>query len=268
MAGLARPTSGSVSVAGRPMRVGRDREARRLIGVVDQAPRFYGWMTGRELLAFVADLFGIRRSEAGERVEDCLGRVGLTAAADRRIGGYSNAERQRLGLAQALIGRPQVLLLDEPVGSLDPAAREELLGLVGAVRETATVVLSASDPDDVEPVCDRVALLDQGRLVVDARVDALVGGVKGSAYVLEVDPGPGLALAGLLARLRKEPWVHGADIDKNVLRVTVGDQGRAAHELLPAIVSTGMSVDTFRRDRPSLRDAIAELLARSRADAP
>jgi ABC-2 type transport system ATP-binding protein len=250
------------------MQVGRDREARRSIGVLDQGPRFYGWMTGRELLAFVADLFGVPRSDAGERVDECLERVGLTAAADRRIAGYSNAERQRLGLGQALIGRPEVVLLDEPVGSLDPAARAELLGLVGELRESATVVLSAADPDDVEPVCDRVAVLDQGRLVVDARVDALLGGVKDTAYVVEVDPGPGLALAGLVARLRGEPWVRDASLDRNVLRITIADQGRAAHELLPAVVATGMSVGTFRRDRPSLRDAVAELLARARVDAP
>lgn len=268
MAGLARPTGGSVAIAGRPMANGGDRETRRRLGVLDQAPRFYRWMTGRELLAFVADLFGVRRSAASARVDECLERVGMIPAADRRIEGYSMAERQRIGLAQALIGGPEVLLLDEPVGSLDPAARAELLDIVGALRESATVVMSGADPDDIEPVCDRVALLDGGRLVVDARVDALVGGVKDTAYVIELNLGSGLAFAGLLARLRMEPWVRAASADGGILRVLVRDEGRAAHELLPAIVATGMSVTSFRRERPSLRDAVAELLERARAETP
>jgi ABC-2 type transport system ATP-binding protein len=268
MAGLARPTGGSVAIAGRPMANGGEREARRRLGVLDQSPRFYSWMTGRELLAFVADLFGVPRSAVGARVDEGLERVGMSQAADRRVGGYSMAERQRIGLAQALIGEPEVLLLDEPVGSVDPAARADLLRIVRALRGSATVVMSGADPEDIEPVCDRVALLDAGRLVVDARVDALVGGVKDTAYVIELDRGSGVALAGLVARLRKESWVRDASTDRGLLRVLVRDEGRAAHELLPAIVATGVSVSTFRRQRPSLRDAVAELLERGRADTP
>jgi ABC-2 type transport system ATP-binding protein len=266
LAGLARPTSGSVTVAGLPVNPGDGIEARRRTGVLDQDARFYGWMTGRELLAFVADLVGIGRGEMAARIDETLTQVGLTGAADRRIDGYTGELRRRVGIAQALVGRPEVLLLDDPISGLDPLARSEILALIRDLRASATVIVASSDPAHIELVCDRVAVLERGRLIIDARVDALVGGVTQTAYVVEIDPGPGLALAGLVERLRLERWVVGARAEQHVLRVTVRDEVRAAHELLTSIVATGLSIATFRRERPTLGDAVAELVDRARAD--
>jgi ABC-2 type transport system ATP-binding protein len=262
LTGLARPTSGSATVAGVPVRFGDGLEARRRVGVLDQDPRFYGWMTGRELLAFVADLVGVPRADVALTVEETLERVGLSDAAARRISGYSGGMRQRLGIGQALIGEPDLLILDEPVSSLDPEGRRDLLALIGELRESATVVFSTHVLSDVERVCDRVAILDEGRLVIESSIEELLGRFAPPAYVIEADPGPGLALAGLVARLEREPWVGGVEVTGTTLRVTVTDDSRATRELLPAIVATGLSIASFRRERPSLEDVFLQLVGR------
>jgi ABC-2 type transport system ATP-binding protein len=263
MAGLARPTRGSVSICGLPIELGDGYKARRRLGVLDQEPRFYTWMTGPELLAFAADLAGLPRAEMTDRIPEIQEQVGLDPDDGRRIGQLSLAERRRLGLAQALVARPDVVLLDEPAGGLDPATASELLARITELHASSTVVMTSAQPAHVERICDRVAVLDHGRLVVEARVDALVGGVTETVYVIELDPGPGVALAGLVTRLRRERWVREASVDRLTLRVAVVDEGRAAHELLPSVVSTGVSVATFRRERPTLGVAVGELLDRA-----
>ncbi len=267
LTGLARPTSGAATVAGRPVTFGDGLEARRHIGVLDQDPRFYGWMTGRELLEFVAALVGVPRAVVSSRVDVTLERVGLADAAGRRISGYSGGMRQRLGIGQALIGEPDLLILDEPVSSLDPEGRRDLLELIGELRESATVVFSTHVLSDVERVCDRVAILDQGRLVIESTIDELLGRFAPPVYVIEADPGPGLALnepalAGLAARLAREPWVGEVSVTEATLRVAVTDDARASKELLAAVVATGLPISAFRRERPSLEDVFLQLVGR------
>jgi len=122
LTGQAAPTAGAAQVLGLDVTSAGMALSKR-ISVLDQAPRYYGWMRGRELLAFVGELFGLRGAELRSRVDEVLTLTGLTDAASRRISGYSGGMRQRLGLAQALINRPEVLFLDEPASALDPAGR-------------------------------------------------------------------------------------------------------------------------------------------------
>lgn len=267
LAGLSRPSGGSAVVAGIPLGGRHGVKLRRKVGVLPEAGAIFEWMSGREQVSFSAELAGIARTEIPARVTAMLERVGLAVLADARTSLYDLAERRRLGLAQALIGEPEVVLLDEPVAALDPANRADLLGIIGELRDRATVVLSSPEPAHVEAACDRVAVLEHGRLVVAARVDALLGGVVGATYDIVLDRDPGLALAGLVARLKVEPWVREVEVDGRVLRVAVRDEPRAVRELLPSVVATGLPIASFRRERPTLADAISELASDTPADA-
>jgi ABC-2 type transport system ATP-binding protein len=163
LAGLTRPTSGTATVAGVPATAGQGYK--RAIGYLGQEPRFYPWMTGRETLRYVAGFYPWVSDPVEPRIADALGLTGIAFAADRATRTYSGGMRQRLGIAQALIGRPQVLLLDEPASALDPVGRRDVLDLMNGLRERATIFYSTHILDDVQRVSDHVAILDQGRLV-------------------------------------------------------------------------------------------------------
>jgi ABC-2 type transport system ATP-binding protein len=171
LGGLIRPTRGQATVAGTPLSAGL--AYRREVGYLAQDPSFYEWMSGRETLAFVASLSGDGPTDRGW-IDAVLGRVGLADAADRRTRTYSGGMRQRLGIAQAIVGRPRVLLLDEPVSALDPIGRREVLDLMAELKGEATVFYSTHILDDVQRVSDHVAIIDNGRLVRAAPTDELL----------------------------------------------------------------------------------------------
>jgi len=258
-AGLARPSGGSVSVLGASPTGTGGLDARRRIGFVRQEPAFLDWLTGREQLSLAADLLGITGAAAGEQIDRALAHVGLLDAADGRVGSYSLAMRQRLELGQALIGDTELLLLDEPIGWLDAAGRGAVLELLRGLRGNATMVVATSDVALAESTCDRVAILDRGRLLATAPTIGLLDRVAPRDYVLETLPGPGLALAGLTARLSREPWVRGVASSDDVLRISVLDEGRAESELFATIASTGLAVRSLRREPPTIGVVVARL---------
>jgi Cu-processing system ATP-binding protein len=169
MLGLVRPTEGSIRVLGEDPAAG-GIETRRHLGYLPESVSFNAALTGREVLAFYARL----KSEPVKGIGTLLDRVGIEKAADRRIGTYSKGMRQRLGLAQALIGSPRLLLLDEPTTGLDPGLRMEFYEIVGELRDRgATVVLSSHVLTELEERTERVIIVSRGRLVADGTIDEM-----------------------------------------------------------------------------------------------
>ncbi|HXU86377.1 MAG TPA: ABC transporter ATP-binding protein [Verrucomicrobiae bacterium] len=266
LTGLARPSAGTATVAG--VEVGLDRpELRRRLGYLDQDPRFYPWMRGRELLELVGRLVGLEGADLRERVSSMLERTGLADVAGRRIGGYSGGMRQRLGIAQALLDRPAVVFLDEPVSSLDPEGRRDVLELIEGLRGETTVVVSTHVLSDVERVCDRVAILDRGQLVAEAPLDRLLAEHLRPLYRLVPEPGQREAVAGFVERVRGSPWV--TDIvtaSDGDVRVTVRDPAVAGAALLAMVVDQDLRLAAFERVRPTLEDVFLELVGTPSAD--
>jgi ABC-2 type transport system ATP-binding protein len=258
LAGLTRPTGGRADVAG--IAVADDPlGVRRHLGFLEQDPRAYGWMTGREQLMMLGRLHGLEGAALDRAVTDALARVDLSDAADRRTGTYSGGMRQRLGIAGALVHRPPVLVLDEPVSALDPEGRRDVLGLIASLRGEATVLFSTHVLADVERICDRVAILDHGRLVVEGSLASLLERYALPVFRVEAEPGEGVALERLAARLRDLPWVTGVGIEHGLLTVAVADPAVAARELLPAITGAEVPVVSVARARPTLEDVFLRL---------
>lgn len=166
--GLSEPTSGEARVLGLdPARA--PLEVKRQVGYLPDSVGFYGRLSGRENLDYTARLNGIDPAEAGERIERLLDEVGLTDAADRPADTYSRGMLQRLGLADALVKQPAVLILDEPTASIDPAGVAELLDLIRGLvaSEGLAVLLSSHLLSQVEQLCDRVGIFSHGRLVAE-----------------------------------------------------------------------------------------------------
>ena len=266
LTGLARPSAGEATVAGLSVTTQADA-IHRHISFLDQSPQYYSWMSGRELVTFVGQLFGLRGAELRGRVDDTLALTGLADAATRRIGGYSGGMRQRLGLAQALVNRPDVLFLDEPASALDPAGRHEILTAITGLRGAVTVCMSTHILADVERVCDTVAILDHGRLLVSAPVAELQERYAQPAFELELDAGQSDAPEQMVAALRAEPWVGDVTQHGDVVRVAVRDTEAAQREILPLVVARGVRLRRFEQVRPDLEDIFLRLTAAEKARA-
>lgn len=166
--GLLEPTAGRCSVFGIPS----DRvEARRSVGYLPEAPYFYGYLTGRELVRFHGRMAGLEGAKLAARVHETLAWTGLEAGADRRVDTYSKGMLQRIGLAQLLVHEPELVILDEPTAGLDPAGVDAITELILKLKdEGKTVIITSHLLSQVEDVCDRVAILDHGRLTVECPI--------------------------------------------------------------------------------------------------
>ena len=258
LAGLGRPTAGHAVVAG--VRVSADDPAvRRSLGFLEQDPRAYGWMTGREQVRLLGRLHGMDGPALEGAVTDALARVDLTAAADRRAGTYSGGMRQRLGIAGALVHRPPVLVLDEPVSALDPEGRRDVLGLIADLRGESTVLFSTHVLADVERICDRVGILDHGRLVVEGPLGDLLDHYALPVWRIEAEPGQDAEVDLLAARLRELAWVTAVAVEHGLLTVAVADPATAARELLQVVGAADLAVVSVARARPTLEDVFLRL---------
>jgi ABC-2 type transport system ATP-binding protein len=262
LTGLARPSAGRAWVSGVEVAGGaspRRRLAGR-IGYLPQEPAFYPWMTAREFLDYVGRVFGLPAAERQARTQEMLELAGLAEAAKRRVGGFSGGMRQRLGVAQALINRPEVLFLDEPVSSLDPAGRKELLVLIEQLRGRCTVFMSTHILADVERVCDAVGIINRGKLVAEAPQAELIERYAVPAFEIEAENGFREQLGDWAGTLRETAWVESVSISGRTARVVVSDVERAKRELMASAVQSGMVLTRYEMVRPSLEDVFLRLV--------
>jgi ABC-2 type transport system ATP-binding protein len=258
--GLARPTGGRATLFGLDSR--RDSLAvRRRIGYLPQHPRFYDTMTARETLRFTAGLFFDGRGPAiDRRVAEMLALVGLSDRADRPVGGFSGGELQRLGIAQAQINDPDLLILDEPAAALDPLGRRDVLGIMESLRERTTIFYSTHILNDVQQVSDTVAILNRGRLITQGPIAALLAGDGAAVYIvgLRGDTAPARD------ELARQPWVSAIHESPNGAaewRVSVTDPAAAEEGLLRAVLAhPGVAVTEFRRQRFALEEVFIDLV--------
>ena len=197
LAGLTRPTTGNATVADVPVTL--DGRHRQNLGYLAQDPKFYPWMSGRQTLRYVASFYPAAAHPERE-VEELLRIVGIEDAADRPTRTYSGGMLQRLGIAQALVGHPGVVILDEPAAALDPIGRRDVLALLQSLREHATILYSTHILDDVQRVSDRVAILDHGRLVRSSSTADLIASFSADRLIVSLGGADGttaMTLAGL-----------------------------------------------------------------------
>jgi ABC-2 type transport system ATP-binding protein len=181
--GLVTPTRGHSQIFGRDSERVASRES---VGFLPESPYFYKFLTGEETLRFYGKLCGLRGASLKSRVEEMLALVGLTSARDRRLAGYSKGMLQRIGLAQALIQEPALLVLDEPTAGVDPAGAREIRDLILELKGRGiTVLLSSHLLGQVQEICDRVGILADGALVREGALSELLGVENQTQFVLE-----------------------------------------------------------------------------------
>jgi ABC-2 type transport system ATP-binding protein len=181
LVGLVRATGGEAQLLGQPA---GDRRTRARIGYLPELFRYPDWLAAREVLAFHAKLMRLR--DAARAIDVVLDEVGLRDRARDRVGTYSKGMQQRLGLAVALLGEPEIVFLDEPTSALDPVGRSDVRALIERLRaRNTTVFLNSHLLGEVERVCDRVCVIDRGRVVAEGTVDALTGETRGVRVQLD-----------------------------------------------------------------------------------
>ncbi|MBO5248649.1 MAG: ABC transporter ATP-binding protein [Clostridia bacterium] len=249
--GLLKGDSGKITVNGERVVYGQTA-TNRLIGYLPDVPEFYSFMTASEFLRFCGEITGMKRKESETRIEELLSLVGL-GCEPHRIKGFSRGMKQRLGIAQALLNRPKLLICDEPTSALDPVGRKEILDILLAVREQTTVLFSTHVLSDVERICTDVAFLKDGVTDMQGRLSEIKTKYRGKDYRLETETDSEL-------RLITQAFPH----------VTIGEGNRATFcesdytvsDVLHFVADRGIGILKIERLEPTLEDLFMEVTGR------
>ena len=259
--GLIQPTAGSAQVFG--LDTGRDSVAiRSRVGYLPQDPRFYEHMSARQVLRYTASFFFQGpRGEVETRIGETLDLVGLEDKADRPIKGFSGGERQRLGIAQAQVNYPDLLILDEPAASLDPQGRHDVLEVMERLRKHTTIFYCTHILSDVQRVSDTVAILNRGELVAYGSIEELLAGGEGIVFELGLRGNT----AAARARVAGEPWVTNITTKQMEGQVqwwiSVSDGTAAETRLLRLLLEDpGLVVTDFHRRERQLEEVFLSIV--------
>ena len=246
--GATRPTKGGGAIFG--MDIVKDSvRIRQKIGYLAQDIQFYPDMTPRQTLQFCASFFPqVDRENWEQKVADSLKFVGLEDIADRKLEGFSGGERQRLGIAQAYIHRPELLILDEPAASLDPMGRYDVLQIMKRLQQHSTIFYSTHILDDVQKVSDQVAILNHGELVAQGPIEQVMAGSEGTVYTLATRGD----VAPIQQVLSQQSWVSTVSTkvmnDQIYWEIGVTDAAVAEANLLRLVLAeSNVSISHFGR---------------------
>jgi ABC-2 type transport system ATP-binding protein len=259
--GLIRPTSGTGSIFGLDIAADSE-EVRRRIGYLPQEPKFYPHLTARETLRFAAGFFFAGPADRIEaRIDEMLDLVGIADKADRPVKTLSGGEMQRLGIAQAQIHGPDLLILDEPAAALDPLGRRDVLAILERFRAASTVFYSTHILDDVQRVSDMVCILKAGRIVRQGPLADVMSGGRGSVFSAVIEGDVARARTALL----EQAWVDAVDVDGGEssarLRITVTDADAAQARLQRVLLADdGLVIKEFSQPSATLEDVFIDLV--------
>jgi ABC-2 type transport system ATP-binding protein len=255
LTGLASPTSGGVKVVGYDA-VRERPEIRKQIGYLPQTPAFYNYMTGEEWMYWTGSLFKMDKAEIKSRTEELLQECGVWEARKRPIGGYSGGMKQRLGIAQALLNQPKLLILDEPVSALDPMGRHDVLMLIEKLKDSMTIFMSTHILDDVERVADHVVIIDKGKIILQSGMRDLRERYSEPIISFEVSSNdPDLTLV-----LKNIPWITDVYREGFAYRVSVLDIQGARSELPRVILEQGATLTSYNISISTLEDIFMKVV--------
>jgi len=255
LAGLAHPDSGSIRILGHDLSAD-GASVRRLLGYLPDVPGFPGWMTARRFLRFCGELYDVPGPILEERVESLLDLAGLKDVG-ARIDAFSRGMKQRLGVAQALVSAPRLLMLDEPTSALDPLGRRDVLEMVAALRGRTTVFFSTHILADVERVCDTVAILDRGRVLEQAPIrDLRTRRRERHRLLIEVDDPRALAAAAA-----GQTWADDVGpVERGVLSISTRDLAATQRGVPELVAGLGLELRRLQTDEATLEDVFVDLV--------
>ncbi|CAN7317765.1 ATP-binding cassette domain-containing protein [Paenibacillus sp. LjRoot56] len=178
---IINPTMGEILLNGKKI-----SQMKKEIGYLPQYPNFYHWMTAQETLAFMGELSGLRKEELTKAIPEILSKVGLSGEENSKVGTFSGGMKQRLGIAQALLHKPSLIVMDEPVSALDPIGRREVLNLIEEIKRETTILLSTHILSDAEEICERFIIIKNGQKIKDTTISDLLNSNRENKMIFEV----------------------------------------------------------------------------------
>jgi ABC-2 type transport system ATP-binding protein len=254
LSGLMKPSEGSITFSDAK----KDGDIRHLIGYLPQFPVFYEWMSGFEFLQYVGELAGLPAKEAKGRSLELLELVGISEAKNRRIGKYSGGMKQRLGIAQAIIHRPQLIMLDEPVSALDPFGRREVLELLEGLKRETTILFSTHILNDAEEVCDEILFLHNGEIVESGTMEDL----RKRHQQAKLDLIFRKKTETIENTLKNHSLTDSILIDGNRISVFVKDIDIARKEMLKLVTERDWPLDKFEISSMTLEDVFMKVVGK------
>jgi len=256
LVGLSKPTEGAIYIDDTPVTFGGSA-ANSKIGYLPELPSMYTWMTGSEYMNFIADLFKLSADVKEKKIAELLKLVDLTAAKNKRIGTYSGGMKQRLGIAQALINDPAVIILDEPVSALDPIGRMEVLKVIEKLKKNRTVLFSTHILSDVDKICDDVVILDHGKLVAAKPLAELKAQYAAPLLEIEFAADPGT----MSVRVAGEPWAKKVEQNGNLLKIWLANTADVEKNIpFEYFAKQGVGILSYGLRLPETEDLFVELL--------
>lgn len=248
--GMTEPTSGEIEIMGKKVTFGSSY-GRDIIGYLPDVPGFYDWMTAKEFLIFSGELFSIPKKTLNDRVKELLSLVDLTKHKNKKIGTYSRGMKQRLGIAQALVNNPQIVLLDEPVSALDPIGRKEVMDIIFSLAGKVTVFFSTHILSDVERICDRVVIINEGKKVLEDSMNNIrkVPDIRELEIELENEKDSEYILA-----LQNESSIESILVDHSKVIIKTRDLDHARNQLNEVIYTKQILVKKMFVKEISLED--------------
>jgi ABC-2 type transport system ATP-binding protein len=175
------PNAGEVLLNGKKI-----SKMKREIGYLPQYPNFFNWMTARETLTFMGQLSGVKKEVLTNSIPEILTKVGLKAEENSKVGTFSGGMKQRLGIAQALLHKPSLIVMDEPVSALDPIGRREVLNLIEEIKKDTTILLSTHILSDAEEICERFVIMKDGTKIEDTKITDLLNRNSENKLIVEI----------------------------------------------------------------------------------
>lgn len=254
--GLLKPTSGSITVCGEPVTYGQTK-TNRFVGYLPDVPEFYNYMKPQEYLKLCGDITGMSSGEINIKSEELLTLVGLKKV-NKRIGGFSRGMKQRLGIAQALLNSPKLLICDEPTSALDPIGRKEILDILQQVKEKTTVLFSTHILSDAERICDRVAVLHDGKLVLSGTLTEIKAQHKRDSLLIEF--GSHIDMQNLTENIKMKPFLKSAEYGQLGLVLHTQDISRVEATVIAVLAESGILPTRLEVLEPNLESLFVEVV--------
>ncbi|MED1780204.1 ABC transporter ATP-binding protein [Brevibacillus fortis] len=255
LTGLAAPTGGKVRVVGYDVVTDRNKVTSE-VGYCPQIPAFYNYMTATEWMHWVGKLYGLDKHTIAQRTDELLELCGINEARNRPISGYSGGMKQRLGIAQALIHNPKLLVLDEPVSALDPMGRYDVLLLIEKLKQHMTVFMSTHILDDIERIADHIVIIKDGTVVLSSSLEQLRANHVEPLIEFKLDQ-QDIDLTDVLNGLT---WIREWNLDGGIYKVLTNDMEKAKALLPHILLETGGTLAYYHLSVSTLEDIFLKVV--------